>query len=188
VADISGFGNDGVLTNMDPSTDWVSGQIGGALEFDGNNDIVLIDDNNIFDMTYSLTISAWIYPTANGSPDGTILMKGDNPASYVLFHETLSGNWFGYFEGKNIKTGGPPNTGWTHLVMTYDGLEVNLYRNGVVVHTESYTDPIQVTSDPLQIGRNLRWGDPYTGRIDDVRLYNRALSASEVNTLYNNGL
>ena len=64
--------------------------------------------------------------------------------------------------------------------MTYDGVNIRYYENGVLVATTPATGSITNGNGGLQIGGNSIWGEYFTGRIDEVRVYNRALSAAEV--------
>jgi hypothetical protein len=71
---------------------------------------------------------------------------------------------------------------WAHLAATYDGSTQRLYVNGVQVSSRAQTGPIAISSGPLRIGGNAVWGEYFQGRIDEVRIYNRALSQAEVQT------
>jgi hypothetical protein len=71
---------------------------------------------------------------------------------------------------------------WTHLAGTYDGSMLRFYINGVHVANRAQTGPIATSSGPLRIGGNSIWGEYFKGRIDEVRVYNRALSASAIQT------
>ena len=75
----------------------------------------------------------------------------------------------------------PVNT-WSHVAVTYNGTTFTLYRNGAVVATSATSGMIQTTATPLRIGGNVPYGEYFQGRIDDVRVYNRALSATEIQT------
>jgi len=76
----------------------------------------------------------------------------------------------------------PLNT-WTHLATTYDGSALRLYVNGALVSSIAASGNIVTSNMPLRIGGNAIWGDEYfKGRIDEVRLYNRALSQAEIQT------
>ena len=74
-----------------------------------------------------------------------------------------------------------PLNQWTHLVSTYDGQYQRLYVNGVEVAKSAQTSLIQQSSGVLRIGGNSLWGEYFQGYIDEVRIYNRALTAAEVN-------
>src|SRR5207247_6816835 len=69
---------------------------------------------------------------------------------------------------------------WSHLAATYDGATIRLYVNGVQVASRAQTGAIATSTNPLQIGGDSLYGQYFAGRIDEVRLYNRALSAAQI--------
>src|SRR4029077_17273374 len=69
---------------------------------------------------------------------------------------------------------------WAHLAATYDGATMRLYVNGVQVARRAQTGPIATSTNPLQIGGDSLYGQYFAGRIDEVRIYNRALSVAEI--------
>ena len=71
---------------------------------------------------------------------------------------------------------------WTHLAATYDGATLRLYRNGTQVATRAVSGAITTSDSPLRIGGNLVWGEYFDGLIDEVRIYNRVLTATEIQT------
>jgi hypothetical protein len=71
---------------------------------------------------------------------------------------------------------------WTHLAITYDGSSQRLYINGVEVANRAQSGTIATSAEVLRIGGNSVWGEYFQGRIDEVRIYNRALSASQIQT------
>jgi len=73
----------------------------------------------------------------------------------------------------------PLNT-WSHLAATYDGATFALYVNGALVATKSASTNLVQASGPLHIGGNDIWGEYFRGTIDEVRIYNRALSPAEI--------
>ena len=82
-----------------------------------------------------------------------------------------------------MKTGAPPALSvgtWTHLAVTYDGATLRVYRNGAQSASKAGTGSIQTSTGALRIGGNLVWGEFTDGRIDEVRVYNRVLSAAEI--------
>ena len=82
----------------------------------------------------------------------------------------------------NWVTGTTPNpvNVWTHVALTYDGATLRLYVNGVQVASQAQAGSIQTPSTPLRIGGNVPYGEYFQGLIDEVRVYNRALSAAEI--------
>ena len=72
---------------------------------------------------------------------------------------------------------GEPGGSWTHLALTYDGSRCGLYVNGALAASQPVSGAIQSSSNPLWIGGNSPYGEYFNGLIDDVRVYNRALTA-----------
>src|SRR5207248_324381 len=71
---------------------------------------------------------------------------------------------------------------WTHLATTYDGSTLCLYVNGTQAASRSVGGPISGSTSPLRIGGNNVWGEYFNGVLDEVRVYNRALSQAEIQT------
>ena len=69
---------------------------------------------------------------------------------------------------------------WTHLATTYDGANLRLYVNGTLVKTLAQTGNIAVSTGALRLGGNSIWGEWFAGTLDDVRIYNKALTAAEI--------
>jgi hypothetical protein len=79
-----------------------------------------------------------------------------------------------------IGTAALPLNAWTHLAATYDGTTLRLYVNGTQVGSRSVAGSIVTTTGALRIGGNTVWGEWFKGRLDEVRIYNRPLSQSEI--------
>ena len=99
-------------------------------------------------------------------------------------------NWRGLPEA-NVYAGGSNRTAegasltanvWTHMAATYDGSTVRLFINGVQVASAAFSGSITSSTNPLRIGGNSIWGEYFQGMIDEVRIYNRALSQPEIQT------
>jgi hypothetical protein len=73
-----------------------------------------------------------------------------------------------------------PTNVWTHLAATYDGSRLRLFVNGVAVDNTPSSSLITMSSGPLRIGGNSIRGEYFRGLIDEVRIYNRPLSATEI--------
>src|SRR5207244_8606602 len=114
-------------------------------------------------------------------------------AGYYLMASSDQGNRPGmggaWRPGARIMVG-PTGLGlntWTHLAATFDGATVRLYVNGAEAVSQAQTAPLTPTPGTLQIGADSYTGENFAGRIDEVRIYNRALSAAEVQTGMNTG-
>jgi len=181
-----------------------AGKIGRGLSFDGVNDWVTVNDITAspLDLTTGMTIEAWVNPAAMSGWETVVLKErgaaGTGLLSYALYaHDGApQGNGFagpaGYLRpapansttDQGVRqashTAIPLNT-WTHLATTYDGASQRFYINGVLVATRAQTGSIAVGNQPLRIGGNNVSGEFFRGIIDEVRVYNRALSAADIN-------
>lgn len=183
VGDTSGNNNTGTISGATWTT---QGKYGGALTFDGINDVVTVPDAASLDVTSALTLEAWVYPMVVTVGWKALLQKQVD--AYLL----TAGS-----------SGGPPAVGgtlngvcctnvyaptalavnsWTHVAGTYDGAIMRLYLNGVQVASRAATGSLQVNANPLSMGGNTYGGEYFQGRIDEVRIYNRALTPAEIAT------
>ena len=181
VLDGSGAGNAGTISG---ATRVADGRFGRGLSFDGGDDLVTIPDSSSLDLVAGMTLEAWVNPTALGSTWRTVLMK-EQPGnlSYALYANDGAGSPTGHvaipFDSR--VTGSPLPTGqWTHLAATFDGSTLRLFANGTQVAGELAFGSITVSGGALRIGGNNVWPEFFAGRIDEVRVYNRALTAAEV--------
>jgi hypothetical protein len=187
LVDRSGNNNNGTLKNGPIWT--ISGKYGSALAFDGVNDKVVVPDSNSLDLTTKLTLEAWVYPTGAMSSWDTILMKEQPPSNllYVLYANGDSNVpngwlWLGSEQGILGTSTLPLNT-WSHLALTYDGATLRFYVNGQLVQSRAQTGSLPVTTGVLSIGANSIWPDEtFLGRIDEIRIYNKALTQQEIQT------
>jgi hypothetical protein len=191
--DVSGNGHTGFLTN---GPQWLAAP---ALSFDGSNDHV---DAGAFDVSGSaLTLAAWIWAEdlANcSSNDCRILSKstGTAEADHYFMLSTISSSAQTRLRFR-LKTGGSTTTliassgdlsekEWLHVAAVYNGSTMELFLDGVSVGSTGKTGTLsQDPSVPVWIGGNPTeaTSKPWHGRIDDVRIYDRSLSAAELAAL-----
>ncbi|HET8754993.1 MAG TPA: LamG-like jellyroll fold domain-containing protein [Solirubrobacteraceae bacterium] len=181
LADVTGNGHTGTLIGPSWST---AGRTGAALSFDGVNDSVRIDDAGDLDLTTGMTLEAWVRPTALGSWRTVLFKEQPTHMTYALYASTDNGRPTGQAHvggERNARAAAalPVNT-WTHLATTYDGAGLRLYVNGTQVAATALTGAMAISTGPLKIGGNGLWSEWFAGLIDDVRVYDRALSASEI--------
>jgi hypothetical protein len=186
-ADASGLGNHAVISG---ATRTASGYSGNALQFNGTSDWVTVNDSASLDLTSGMTLEAWVKP-ANLNGWRTILSKelSTNDAVYSFYaSDDTNKPWMGQIINGSVKplsgvSSLTANT-WSHVTATYDGQTQRLYVNGVQVSQRAQTGAIQTSNYVMRIGGNSIWGEYFQGTIDEVRIYNRALSSTEVGTDY----
>lgn len=181
--DASGNGNDGIIKEAVRVS---NGRYGNALHFDGQNDWVTIPHSDSLNLSTGLTLEAWVYPQSLTTGGKTVILKeADGDAVYNLYaNENADLPISSFFDGQYHVISGPnqlPANEWTHLVATYDGQYQRLYVNGVEVAKQGQSGLINSSTGNLRIGGNVLWGEYFNGYIDEVRIYNRALSESEIN-------
>ncbi len=186
--DSSGNGNTGTLTNG-PS--WISGQIGGALSFDGSNDYIetssVVGNVGVNDFS----ISFWVKRTETGRDDAIFSKE---PYGTKQLYIRITGNKAQLFirdaAGTYQVLDGASTIGkdaWYHIVTIRASGGLRIYTNGVLDAQETST-PVNftTTANPSYFGYVDSVADFYLhGILDDVRIYNRVLSAAEIQAIYN---
>ncbi len=187
VTDASGNGNNGAITG---ATWTPSGRFGGALSFNGTNSWVTVNDAPTLDLTTGLTLEAWIYPRMPMGWQAAIMKEQTSDLVYALYVNSgvddpsavLNINGVDVALLHDAEDTQMPANKWTHLTTTYDGSTLRLYQNGVEVNNIARAGRMPVSSGPLRIGGDSIWGEYFDGLIDEVRIYNRALSPTEIQT------
>src|SRR5205809_107967 len=183
VADASGNNHTGTVSGATWTT---AGRYGSALVFNGTTAKVTVLNAASFGLTTGMTLEAWVYPTVaptgwraviDKTVDGYYLMASSSPNNRPAVGGTFTaGNQNGM-----APSGRAGNTG-THLAGTFAGGTVGRYGNGVEVASQAQAAPLRTTAGTLQIGADSYAGENFAGRIDEVRIYNRALTAAEIQT------
>jgi len=205
--DSSGNGNHGTI-NIGPSGSqstagtcqtsgaWANGKDGkfnGSLNFDGTDDVVnLGNPSRIANLSTNITAAVWIKPTSGG---GVLYRGAGSNYNYLLQIESSSqirlrlwetlgdaGSGINYLvPGLNLFNS------WNHIAFTYDGNSVKIFVNAELKSNTPRSAPI-ATGETTQLGEYPGGGPRYlTGQIDDVRIYNYALSPAQILKVYNQG-
>jgi hypothetical protein len=182
--DSSGNGNDVNLTN---GPTWISGKIGGALSFDGVDDFGRVDINKSFNPT-AFSICCWVlFENAN---HGMILNKGmDNALNFRFYIDSSNNYVFDTFNPRKLlnNIGKVETSKWLHFTLIVDNLNQYFYKNGLLGQQGARSSIVFKDSTLLQLGSKLSLSSFCKFQIDDLRIYDLALSASEVQALYNLG-
>jgi N-acetylneuraminic acid mutarotase len=182
IADSSGNG----LVGTSYNARWSLGKYGNGLRFlDGR--WVTVPDAPSLHLTTGMTLSAWVYPTADLQTWPTVVMKEtDGDFDYVLYANSDEGAPGGFVltQGQEVGAKGTsllPLNQWSYLATTYDGSTLAIYVDGVLVGSKQNVTPAAESDGPLVIGANDIWGgESFHGLIDEVRIYNRPLAVSEI--------
>jgi hypothetical protein len=182
--DSSGNGNDGILVN---SPVWTAGKINDALSFNGINSYVNVPDSTSLNTGGQITLAAWINSRNPGSatPQEIIAKNDDIHQQYSI--RIFAGKITFRFNGQSYSgnTVLSANT-WYRIVGTCDGTSMNIYVNGALDISQPVNHPLGTDNGlPVTIGAWSKPGKPFVfnGLIDDARIYNRALSLTELQGL-----
>ncbi|MFA6005801.1 MAG: DUF2341 domain-containing protein [Patescibacteria group bacterium] len=185
VADTSGNGGTMTFTGNAPS--WVVGKYGSAIRYNGTNSLATVPNSTPLNITgNAITLSAWVYLTAYPASYGVIYQKDGYADGYRMMIAS-TGQIYSDMKASErsmSSTGTVPLNTWTLVNVTYDGAKMYTYINGASAGSLSVT-PGNLTGTTASISFGLTEYPPITGSIDEARVYNRALSASEVSSLYN---
>jgi cysteine-rich repeat protein len=173
----------------------VLGKFENSLEFDGVNDYVEIPHSPDFDFSTAFSVSVWFNIDTLTKNQG-LVYKGpyNNQWGTWSLNYAQSGNVDGlkFILGNagTIVNGKVPTSGvWHHVVATYDGINAILYLDGVLDSSTSVISPLLIGNHPIHLGRY--YGDStnryFDGKMDDLMVFNKALTASEVINLFNEG-
>src|SRR3989344_2722575 len=202
-ADVSGNNNNGTLLPVSPNgPTWTTGKLGSALNFDGVDDIVNIPASAAYDNMGEITVSAWIKPNGYGESNrGRIVDKAKAVTSTngrTFFVSNTTANIIQFIiDGStdlNLRSSaGAIQFGvWTHVAVTWNGNatcsgNAIIYINGVAdtVCTANLVSRTADQAEILKIGNAKSIDRTFNGIIDEVRIYNRSLSATEIAELYN---
>jgi chitodextrinase len=183
LTDSSGNGNHGTISGATWTT---QGQFGSALSFEGIDDLVTVNDDPSLDLTTGMTLEAWVFPTGLSQPRPVVVKERSGKAAYALYANSDTNTPSGEVStpgNRDVRGNAtlPLNT-WTHLGVTYDGAMLRLYINATHVASRSVSGSIVTSTGVLRIAGNSVRGEYFQGRVDEVRIYNRALTAGELQT------
>jgi hypothetical protein len=198
--DESGNGNNGTVTNATLAQDRFGNASSAYLFTGAGTSRVTVNDNPSIRPSNNMTVCAWINVTGPTMWNNVLSKRivATNQNSYILY-EDLSQNANIPYQTFNfgLTTGSTPtgfsgyrdsvlNNTWHLLVGTYDGSTAKFYQDGILKSQYNISGNITYSNDPLYIGANgYPVGQGFIGYVDDVGLWNRALTQQEITALYN---
>ncbi len=195
-SDSSGSNNAGTTFN---GPTWVAGHTNFALSFNGTNQYVNANNNAVVNTGADFSVCTWVLLNNLNGWQTIVSEDGTNISGFFLQYSQSIGNKFDFAiqsadsttstAYRAASTSSPAAGGWYHLCGVRSGSNILLYVNGALQQSVAITGAWAATGK-VAVGRGM-WGaaqvDWTNGTIDQVRIYNRALSASEVSTLYSSG-
>ena len=197
--DSSGNNNDGTLIN---GPVWTTGKFGTGLQFDGSNDYMQVSDSPELNPTSQITVAAWYKPTSSWVGLGSDPIVGkpftshSNP--YYQYHLSVTGDQYSSsqksFSFYVATTNGGFSTSvtgvwtlnnWYYVVGTYNGSAVNLYVDGQLVSSDPASGDLRTFPTDVFFGKYGNLNYYLRGITDEVSIYNRALSLSEIQERFN---
>jgi Concanavalin A-like lectin/glucanases superfamily len=186
--DSSGNGNNGTLQRLNAATAWVSGYLGTAVDIAGTGLVAIEQSVGLNSLSNGFTISAWV----NRTGDGTIAARRSVGGLGFLYRFFITGGRLGLqinssngaradFLGANVV----PTGQWVHVAAVYDQLNARVFLGGVTNGEQRYELPVGPENSAFVLGASEgatadATADHLFGQIDEVAVYNRALSAVEV--------
>lgn len=190
--DSSTHANHGTLVGPAPATNRF-GVAGKATCFDGANDYILVPNSNSLNITGTLSIAVWLKPESQ-SGARTIIGKSDYgvQTDFILRRHGDGKVQWEYNGQCYTGAGAIPDNTWSHCVVTAEGSGADqrraVYLNGAKVAHTTASGPFSLNTSPVSIGAAWYWSAPgsehFQGCLDDLRIYNRELTQSEVTVLY----
>ena len=189
--DTSGSGYNGTVIGAT----WTTGKINGGLSFNGTTNTVVTPG---IALGSAFSVSAWANPAVTPQGGYTRILETQyngglylgvdgSGTKYKFIVNTAAGATANCGSAYGCAEGGTISSGWHLVTATYDGTTAKLYVDGALVGSDTFTTPGN-TNYPLYVARYYGGNsNGWNGVLDDVRLYNRALTATEVATLYNGG-
>lgn len=203
IFDSSGNGNSGTWTdgaNNDVAEETIAGQAATALTFDGTDNIITVPHSASLDISTGYTVSGWVYfdSAATGTITPGLISKnttGGWGSGWVIGRTSAGGNIvggkvrMGAFHNRDrtsFSNWNFPVDTWNYITVTWDGNTVKYYLNANLVASDDVTDIPDTSSGDLRIGNgtSLWYNNKHHGNIDDLRLYNYALTQTEITSLY----
>lgn len=172
---------------------YVSGYNSSSSSIDLDGSTSYAKSANFTNLTKNMSLSLWFKANSFTTESDIITKSNNNDLSFifglyggsprVLWKTQDSGDW-------NTLSGTWNTSVWYHLALVYDRADLKVYKNGILIDTfTNYGGDIETSSEPLNLGRRSSSdGKYFSGKIDDVSMWNRSLNSTEVSKLYEFGI
>ena len=196
--DESGNGNHGTVNGATLTSDRF-GQTNNAYSFDGKTSYISTPNISSLNGTSQLSMSAWVKVVGFNSNTNCslgcaqyIISRANDVTNGAFQLAIVQGTYYNFYSNVNsFGTYSPsptpiPQTNWHFAVVTYNGSNVKLYVDNILVKTLAYSTPLGNSTAEIMFGRHINNSYPYfvNGLIDDIAIYNRALTQEEITALY----
>ena len=185
--DSSGKGNNGTAFNANSTgLTFAAGQVGNAIQLDGVDDYVDMGNGSSLNITNSITISMWVY-TIGASTQYIIAKNSTSPSDIQYAIYTGSSSLITYLNGGNVGSSGSVTmlNQWHHIVLVWNKVDARYYIDGSLSGSPAvFSTTLTPSSSTINIGRRKVSDYYFNGLIDDVRIYDRPLSVSEIKAIY----
>ena len=183
-------GNNGSPAN---GAGFAPGKVGTAFSFNGINQYVLMSNSPALNLTNALTLEGWVKVAAYSGNDATDIFGKNCPYCFVQYGvgmNNLAGKWVfnSHLGNTGLAEGGTAvqtNT-WYHLAETFDGSTLSIYVNGVLDGSVAAVSA-SPTDEPFIIGGETAGPWDFNGLVDEVSVYNVALTPSQIQAIYSAG-
>jgi hypothetical protein len=195
-------GNDGVLAYLDPAAVWVAGKAVGGLAIEGDGFVNVDLSPSIASITDQLTIAGWGFLEGTIMDYATIASREVGTSIDQHYHISINSRgevpalWLNTEAGTMLlqSTVAVTRQTWIHIAGTYDGTTARLYVDGQPVASQATTGGIVADTTPLILGANGNGAsdnnvtERFPGKIDEIMLYRRALTAGEITQIHDGAL
>lgn len=193
IYDNSTYSNNGIIRNHISNTTSM-GKYGKALEFDGNDDeITCGNDSSLNFGSNPFSVEAWIKQSGSYNSINGILIKGDMSSFYVLYVTNTGLTQFSVSDVIHLEnarsTSSIQDSNWHHVVGIRNLTEISIYLDGKLEGVRGATSMGNIDSPLESLTIGSMWSSyEFNGSIDEIRLWDRAISPAEINASYNSGI
>ena len=183
----------GVMASSTGGVAYTAGKVGRAFSFNGTTSMVQVPDAAALKPA-NLSVEAWINPQAGIADKASVFMKSTSGAwddGYGMYYSTVDGKlWFFVQNAATQRVGValPALNTWTHVTGTFDGSTLKFYINGSLAASQAYSGgAVSHSTADLTIGSGSGGSFVWNGHVDELGIYNRALTLAEVSARHSAG-